>query len=256
MPNGFLGASANNFIRETHRAMLTAVNAHNRKPFEGFSAGNVPLPRIEPGVNQRFPFSADDGLSGRHAVGIGNSSNVVVEQVTYEDSLRKVDMVDDQAGEEIYRAAMAIEEMCSSMYIVPETAPKIMAITNQIKNSLGRFRSLTEDVNIETRRFVNEIRHIDQGGDMFFLAMQDMMANDVVNRASGSMNQQAENMRNTSQELCAAAREAREEAMERFAEARDMRDLAREIRQQICGLQEEIKDLRRQTGQNTFLWPG
>ena len=160
--DGFLGNSAAEFIRETNLAMNEAIEEHNKDPFEGESFNEYPPPPLGSVHNERVPFSDESTAEGRYSVGVGTSDNVVVDNDEYEDITRVVDQIDEQAGSDLFRAAEAIETMCSSIYIVPVTVPRVLAITNQLKNSLREFRSLTEEANIHTRRFANEIREIDE----------------------------------------------------------------------------------------------
>jgi len=168
MIRGFFGMAASSFIRDTNDAMAESSREHSRDPFESYvreegDEGPARRPRRTiRAVNQRPLFSPEAALRGTHAVGVRNSSNVVVDQDTYEEVLRRLNAVDDQAGEDIYKCCAAIEEMCQSTLIIPETLPRILEITSQLKNSLGEFRALTEETSIRTKNFVNRVVEIDR----------------------------------------------------------------------------------------------
>ena len=203
----------------------------------------VPFPQLSRPTNCRHPFSPENAFGDRHLLGVGNSSNIVVDSVMYEDTVRKLDMVDDQAGEEIYRASVTIDEMCSSMYVVPETGPRVRAIADRVKSCLGEFRALTENTNIQTRRFVNEIRHIDQADDMFTFVLEERAANEVVRQVNTSMNQQADNMRNTVSGFRTAANGLRDKANEARSRAEFFKQKIMQLRGQLDGIRSRGMDL-------------
>ena len=163
MASGFAGESVQRFLASVNNEMEEAGREHSTNPMEGESSDVVTIPPAPNVSNQRMPFNAESGTGGNHPTGIGNSSNIVVYQGVYEEVIRRVNLVDDQAGADIFMIANAIEEMCSRIFVVPETVPRILAITGRLKASLGQFRSLTEEANIVTRRYVNTVMEIDRG---------------------------------------------------------------------------------------------
>ena len=201
--NGFSSMTFERFLITTNNAMTAAGEVHDRNPFEGVTSVNVPLPSVNIGRNQSHPFSPDEAIGGRHPVGIGSHTNVVIDQGVYENALRRADVMEDQLGEEIYKTAMAIEKMCTSIYIVPETVPKILALTEQVKSSLGQFRALTEDASIQTRKYINEIMQLDQGSGN--IAVSERVAHNVMRNVSSAANRQGDNMRNTARGFSSTA---------------------------------------------------
>jgi len=163
MINGFSGRSAVHFINATNTALAESGEALSRDPFQGREWRRGNPPNIRPGINQRAPFSEESGMNGGHTVGVGNATNIVVDEHVYEDVVRQIGMLDEEFGADLYRTATAIEEMCTSMYVAPETTPLLLEIASQLKSSLGQFRSLTEEASIQTRRFVDEMMEIDMG---------------------------------------------------------------------------------------------
>jgi len=107
------------------------------------------------------PHSPDSAESGGYSTGIGNSSNVVVDGNTYDEILQRIRMIDAETAESMYNIAVQIEEMCQSIYIVPSTLPKYLAIVDKVKASLGEFQSLTDEARSFANGFVEEVTHID-----------------------------------------------------------------------------------------------
>jgi len=226
-----------NFLHKTRDAMTKASEVHSRNPFEGVSGGRVPVPAMPNKDNRKHPFSPSDAHSALHSVGVGNSSNIVVDQTLYDDALRMVTLTDDQAGQDLFQTSMAIEELCSRIFVVPDTVPGVMSISDRMKNSLGEFRSLTEDTNMHTRRFVDEIRQIDGANGMFVFVCEQRAAAEVINRVTTEMSHQAESMR-------ATANSYRDASMELRDKADDARKKAGEFRQTIGALRQQISHLR------------
>lgn len=163
MLRGFVGASANQFVLSTNRSMSDAIKVHNRDPFEDIQARQEYLPRLRNVMNQRLPFSTEDAIFNRHRIGVGNSSNIVINEDVYSDVAKKARDLDYEVGEMLYRMAEEIERMCNSIFIVPETAPRVMELTSQFKHLMTSFNGVTDDTIILVRRFVNEIIQIDEG---------------------------------------------------------------------------------------------
>lgn len=200
----------------------------------------VPLPILGRPVNCRHPFPPENALGGRYSLGVGNSSNIVVDAGLYEDTLRKLNMVDDESGEDIYKTSVVIDEMCSNIYVVPKTGPRVKAITDRVKNSLGEYRSLTEKVSIETRKFVNEIGRIDQADNMFTFALEERSAHEVVNRVNTVMHQQADNMKNTVNGYRSAEQGLRDKANEARRQAQSFKMQIQQLQGQLNGMQSSL----------------
>lgn len=162
MPNGFAGLAAERFFEAVNNALTEASNDHNHDPFANDRWDEEPPPQMPQVINQNLPFQVEDAMTESHRVGVGNESNIVVNQNTYNDVLRRIDVVDNQAGSDIFNILNNIERMCDNTFIVPETKNQITAITRDMKRYMSRFRSVTDEAITRTRGFVNEIIEIDR----------------------------------------------------------------------------------------------
>jgi len=199
MPRGFAGKSVKKFFANTEDALARAGEAHNKDPFAGHPLGKVPLPHLPEPRNQPAPFSQEEAFTGGpHARNIGDSSSVVSDPDVYTDVLRRMEMVDYQAGADIFMISNTIEEICSTIFIVPDTCERITALCGQLKKELGPFRSATEEVAIETRKFANAISDIDHG-NMEELAMTRIGADQAINRVSSAIDRQVSSMERTAE---------------------------------------------------------
>ena len=213
MPRGFAGKSVERFFTNTEEALMRAGDAHSRKPFDGHTTGSVPLPPLPTPINQPAPFAADDAWKGApHARNAGDSSNVVVEPDAYNTILQRMDVVDYQAGADMYAISNEIEEICSTIFVVPETGPRISGIADQFKKSLNQFRAATEEVIIDTRRFISTASDVDHGNTEE-LAISRAAADQAIGRVSSSIDRQISSMERT-----ASAYKTRAEQLERQAE--------------------------------------
>jgi len=106
-------------------------------------------------------YKPDTARQGGFTTGVGNESNIVVNQKTYEKALKKVQMIDDSIAEDYHNMLVQIEDMCSTIFVVPDTIPRILESVDKMKSSLEQFRSLTDKAIICTRRFVDQIAVID-----------------------------------------------------------------------------------------------
>lgn len=161
MPYGFIGNACKTYLSNTNNAMLSAQAVNNRDPFGGSHGGSCPPPSIRVPCNQTLKNSPDSAMSGGYKTGLGNQSNVVVSEGAYAEILQKIRTTDSGIAEELYNIAVQIEEMCNTIYIVPATLPKYLAIVNKVKSSLGEFQSLAERTGIKAYEFMGEIVRID-----------------------------------------------------------------------------------------------
>jgi len=195
---GFAGKSVERFFTNTGEALNAAGKAHSQDPFEGMSSNHVPFPNIPAPRQPQVPFSPEDAwASANQTRNVGNASNVVVDPQVYKEVLRRVEMIDEHAGADVYMIANAIEEMCAKIFVVPETVSRILAITGQVKASLGRFRALTGDTEINMSRFMNAMSDIDHG-NTGLLAISTQGAEQAMNRVAVSFNRQLDSMESTS----------------------------------------------------------
>jgi len=178
------------------------------------SGPRINMPAFPEPINHKLPYQPEDAdpFNDRHKTGVGNRSNIVVEQSVYEECMQKLEAVDDKAGQEIYRMCCTIEEMCKTIYIVPETIPRVMAITSRIKNSMPEFRGITEEVRLQVKKHVDEIGHIDQAPDGFKVIVSDEGAEYVIGSTKDAVGKQVDSMENTAQSYARGAESLRSQA--------------------------------------------
>jgi len=211
MPHGFQGNFVQEFFIDVNEALDTASQVHSRNPFEGETDTENPPPRIPPATNQRPPFAVESATSGGHSLGVGNSSNIVVDQNIYNSFSRHLSAIDDRTGESIFIAVSAIENMCRTAFIVPETVPRILEITSQIKSSLSTFRSQAEETSIQARSFAGEMADVDEG-NANRLALSDSGSSQAISQVSNVIHRQSESMENTQRNLITNAESLAQES--------------------------------------------
>ena len=147
MPNGFRGNPPAVYLGKVSEAHSVAVAAGNQAP-----AGAPHGPRVV-----RLPHPPSTANSGSFSVGYNNSSNIVTSQSEYDTVARIVSEMDDGVGEAIYNISTEIEELCETIFVMPSTTPRILALAGTIKSSMGSFRSATEEMSASARMFASEI---------------------------------------------------------------------------------------------------
>lgn len=162
MPNGFVGQACKKYLTTVQDAMADAHEVHLRDPYGASAHGPCTAPALPPRININVRYHPDTASGGGYVTQVGNESNVVVDQNTYDEILQRINAVDARIAEELYNTAVQIEEMCRTIYIVPTTLPKYLAILDKVKSSLGQFQTLTEDTRLRVYRYVDEIISIDR----------------------------------------------------------------------------------------------
>ena len=151
MPRGFTGRPAQTYLTQVSNAHTRATGISQQTP--------ASAPTATTRVRQ-LPFEPDSAGSGRFITRRGDSSNIVVRQGEYEAIARHVSQLDDAVGECLYRVIEEIEEMCSTIFILPEVVPGCLNICSGVKTSLNQYRRLTDDAMQETRNYSRDILDI------------------------------------------------------------------------------------------------
>jgi len=152
MPNGFFGNAA--------RSYMTRVTDARKDANDAAQQSQDTVPPGTPGAalrERRLPFGPGDGTSGRYSIGHGNSSNIVVSQSQYDEIAWSIGKIDDAMGECIYKTAMEIEEMCETIFVMPDATEQCKNISQTVKGMLDHYVGLTEDIRMQARNFAREI---------------------------------------------------------------------------------------------------
>ena len=161
MPHGFIGNAAHKYLSSVSSALSSAHAVHSKNPHGGGGSVAPPALPMRNNVNAKNP--PESAMSGGYPTRIGNQTNIVVNEDAYAEILQKIRMTDSGIAEEIHSIATQIEEMCKTIYVVPATLPKYLAIVGNVKSSLGDFQSLAERSGMKAYEFSNEITRIDGG---------------------------------------------------------------------------------------------
>ena len=162
MPSGFSGVACQKYLTMIGTAMTSAHSAHSSPPVFAGTESEAPPPALPATPNHNPPHSPETANMGGYSTGVGNQSNIVVKQNDYDEVLRKIQMTDAKIAEEIYNLAIQIEEMCETIYIVPQMRPKYLEYTIKAKSWLSAFQSLADDARTSGHQFVSEVVQIDR----------------------------------------------------------------------------------------------
>jgi len=229
MSRNFTGKIADRFHTNTSDALTRAGNVHNQNPFEGMRSGDVPFPQLPHAANQS-PQSLMQASRSAMAGNVGNSSNIVVDPNTFTQAIQRMDSIDDHVGAEVFGMLGQVEEMCATIFKVPSTVQRIRSLCDEVKRCLGPFRGATEEVAIDTRRFVNAISDIDHGNSGE-IAISQVAVSQAVQMARTTIDRQVSNMQRT-----ASTYNTRADRLELDAEREQRRadDIQRQIDEAIA----------------------
>ena len=225
MPRGFIGHAAYTYLTKITETMGSANIQHTSAP----SGAN------DRGMIHTTPYPPDTAKTGGYSTGKGDQSNIVVKTDVYDDTLFKMVTFDNQIGEATYNVATQIAEMCSTIFIVPQTSAKIIEFVEKLKSLLvGEYQEFMIDARIRVHEFIDEISNID-GGSESLIVINAQETDGVREEVERVLNDKVRAMQSTisSHEAQAAQLEAEAAALEAQAAAQDV--IARTAMMTISG---------------------
>ena len=157
---GFSGDAAKTYLTAVGEALSTAIEAHNKDPFRPESSIVVPFPPLPIRSNKTNPHPPDTAHGGGHSTGVGNSSNIVVGYGEYSNVFTEISQATDMMGTHLFSVTMEIESLCEKCFMMPITTQECLILVMGLRNSLGEFRSFSDDGISELQRFVTGILEI------------------------------------------------------------------------------------------------
>jgi len=193
--------TADRFFENTGEALTRASHIHNKNPFEGMRHEASPPPQLPTRSNQDPSFltdaiggaGADTSMIARN---IGNSSNIVIDPPVLTQTINRADKIDDYVGSNTHTMLNDVEEICATIFQLPETVQEIKGVYDDVKHCLGPFRGVTDGIAMTTRRFAYDMSDIDHG-NLESIAMSQRGTDQAVQMARTSINRQADNMERT-----------------------------------------------------------
>jgi len=198
MPRSLTSKTSDRFASNTEEALSRSGAVHKKDPFQGMPSGDVPFPNMPSTINQN-PETLRNAISGGLiSRNVGNSSNIVVDPVVFNDSIRRMNSMDNHIGAEVHGLLREVEEMCATIFHVPAVARQIKNFCDEVTRHLGRFQDTTDSISIETKRFVGEMAQIDHG-NTGQIAISQMAVSQAIQQANSAINRQTDNMQRTVQ---------------------------------------------------------
>jgi len=152
MPRGFIGRPASEYLGKASDAHQHALQSGNRVTEN--APGTITMRA------RSMPFSPEDALAGdsvRGSAGMRNIRSIAVDQAEYDAIGRALSIADEKMGACLYQAAMEIETLCQTAFILPSATPRCVNISGSVKGSLNQFRDVTEDAVIQIKRFASDM---------------------------------------------------------------------------------------------------
>ena len=154
MTDGFIGFAARRYTQMMQNTAQTA----------GSMLGSISGTGGVSGANSATfagkMMAAGGGRGFR--LGVGTSENIVVRDEVYHASLGQITQLDEQMAERLEQTIMQIEEMCETIFIAPETTPRVREILGAVRGTLPQFRGVTEQATRITQMYLGQIRAADR----------------------------------------------------------------------------------------------
>jgi len=193
--SNLVGNIPKRFKERTEAALSRAGTAHNSNPFERVNTGSVPPPNLRTPLNQTMTLHMiSETPTARN---MGTSANIVIDPEAFNQATKRMDSIDEFVGQEVYTTLCEVEEMCETIFQIPETIARIKDICSEVKRCLGPFRGVTDGVVIDTRKYVSAMSDVDHG-NAGLIALSQVGVNNAVQVATTTINRQAHNMEQTS----------------------------------------------------------
>ena len=157
---GFSGDAAKAYLTAVDEALSIAIEAHNKDPFRLESSNVVPFPPLPFRTNKTNPHPPDTAHSGGHSTGVDSSSNIVVGYGEYSNIFTEIRQATDMMGTHLYGISNEIQILCEKDFMMPTTTRECLIFVLGLRNSLGEFRSFSDDGISELQRFVTGILEI------------------------------------------------------------------------------------------------
>jgi hypothetical protein len=146
MPRGFMGNFSDNYCARVN----DAVDSANMIRRQCLSTD------IYDDISDAWIIS-DDQCFNQFKTGVGTSSNIVLNPDDYDYFSREMRTINSNVAENVNMLLAQIEEMCNTIFVMPETGPKVMAYMSAIQTSLKEFVELGYATSDQTDSYVNEM---------------------------------------------------------------------------------------------------
>jgi len=108
------------------------------------------------------PNLAGVGEGQSYRLGVGTSENVVMKEAVYHNCLAQLQQLDDMMAERIGQTVRQMDEICRSIFIAPQTTPRVQNVLGQVQGALGEFRDLTTQTSRITQMYMSRVTAIDR----------------------------------------------------------------------------------------------
>ena len=111
---------------------------------------------------QSSPNTAGLGEGQGYRLGMGSSQNVVMREEVYRSCTSQLGQLDNRMAEQIENVCKQIDDLCQSIFIIPETTPRIQEVVQKVRGSLSDFQDVTTKVCRTSDMYVSQIRALDR----------------------------------------------------------------------------------------------
>ncbi|MDR2547765.1 MAG: hypothetical protein LBC96_09740 [Lachnospiraceae bacterium] len=151
MPYGFIGTTSHNYLSAITEALDIANSVHLRVPSHARNSGSI----------DSIPYPSDTAFGGGHTTSPSTQDNIVHQPVTGFELIQRLQLLNTRLAEDIHHVCTKLEELCETVYIIPDTQSKFLDITIRLKSLLPEFESLADESRILLHRFTTELLDLD-----------------------------------------------------------------------------------------------
>jgi len=190
-----ISQTSDRFNERTNTALARSGTVHSQNPFARVFTGSVPPPNLPTPTN--LTLNMRESAIRPNARNIGNSSDIVMDPEVFTQAVNRMDTVVDFVGAESYAMINGMEEICTTIFQIPETVSRIQNVCDTLKRCLSSIRGVTEAVATDTRQFISDMADIDRGNTRL-IAVSQSGASNTIQSARSTITRQASNMERTS----------------------------------------------------------
>jgi hypothetical protein len=145
MANGFIGNASKSYFSTVQDASQNSAGTMASIGMSGSGSG----------------VSYDDGQS--YPTGIGNRSNIAVDDDLYATVLRRIEQSDEDMALTLRDVIAEVRKMCETDFIIPDTIPRVNATIGAVEQTLHAFHDITSQATGVMRNFVSQVGANDRG---------------------------------------------------------------------------------------------
>ena len=157
MPRGFRGDAVHKYLTKIETALETSAEVHSRDLLRGAPTALTGRPRLPQQFNEQVTYPPRTAHMGDWARDIGNSTNIAVDEVRYQEVASQVNERIERESITTYELMIAkLREMRRTTFALPQAGPRLEFCIHMIESMFPESQRLTDEYNYEMVKFAQE----------------------------------------------------------------------------------------------------